>query len=839
MMRRQTLRMPGILLGCILIPALGAAVEVTFRVTVPGNTPAGESVFVVGNLPGLGEWNPGALKMTTVESGVWDITIDLPERAAIEYKYTRGDWSNVEKATDGSEMDNRTAVVSKSLVLKDKVAGWADVAPAAPERKTEPAAIPGDAFVTFRVTVPDNTPEGEPIYISGDVPDLGAWDGGFIEMTQVEPNVWEAEVEFSVPGPVEYKYTRGDWGTVQKKTDGSEADNNKANAVSGMVTEDRILAWADVPAEAGGEGVTLLSNTAMSSKVMANGRYVSKYVSEKEPDDRYRLNRPSHDIRLDFLATAGPTVSVWARASFYTGEHFHFSFDFDRARAHIHPEEFDLMAFYNEEIVGFDDPFRLVGHGDLRSTLENDDIPFGRGAAGARMEFRRLGMDFAAMVANVHDFDVRNNLDTYDEIGTDWLAGRVTRPLGSLDLGITGRRIRTANWASVYETEPPTPPADMNVQDYSNEFFELNETDDVLALDLTNQGLGGILDVALGAGYQKWSSAWVVGNARERVYLGSNVKVDDEIGSASGYLGLFETALHLRENLKIDFRFQRNFLDSPGEGASYISWVLKHKDEANQHIFPVAVPGHEREIDRAEGGFHWSGSRMGLGISVSRIDDNRRDYLVSSDRHATETRVLPEILLRLGERLETRFRYLYERGTRFGLNSGMGISYAEQEWESGYRFRFASETEKGDTRVFAVNARCRLSRRWFWDLDYQHWNLWRDYGNDRTVEVDGTYGLLFTGVSYEPRDGVQIQLAIGVDPVDDEDDRLSGREIFMRRELGLWQYSDDDEDGIRNYRDRVEWADDTPHFASGPDIGDLMDFLSETKQILIKAKVEF
>jgi len=828
--------MLGILLGCILIPALGAAVEVTFRATVPGNTPAGESVFVVGSVAGLGEWDPGALEMSEAGAGVWEIALDLPEGAAIEYKYTRGDWANVEKSADGSEVDNRMAIVSKNLVLKDEVAVWADVKP---ERKAVPRTVSGDLTVTFRVTVPASTPEGEPIFISGDAPEIGTWDGGRIEMTQVEPNVWEAEVEFSSPGPVEYKYTRGDWGTVQKKTDGGEADNNKVNVEPGAVTNDGVVAWADVPAEGDGEGVTLLSNTAMSSKVMANGRYVSKYVSEKEPDDRYRLNRPSHDIRLDFLATVGPAVSVWARASFYTGEHFHFSFDFDRAWAHIHPEEFDLMAFYNEEIVEFDDPFHLVGHRDLRSTLENDDIPFGRGAAGTRIEFRRLGMNFAAMVANVHDFDVRNNLDTYDEIGTDWLAGRINRPLGSFDLGFTGRRIRTANWASVYEAEPPPPPFGMNVDDYSNEFFELNETDDVLAVDLSGKGLGGKLDVVLGAGYQKWDAAWVVGSARERVYLGTNVKVDDEIGSSSGYLGLFETALHVRENLKVDFHFRREYLDSPGEGASYVSWVLKHRDEANQHIFPISVPGHAREIDRTGGGFTWTGDRMDVGLAICRSDDNRREYLLSGDRHATETRVLPEITFRFGDRLTTRFRYLYERGTRFGLDSGMGISYAEQEWETGYRLRFASETEKTDTRVFAVNARYKLSRRWFWDMDYQHWNLWRDYGNDRTVEVNGTYGLLFTGLSYEPREGIQVQLAIGVDPVDDEDDRLSGREIFMRRELGIWQYSDDDGDGIRNYRDRAGWADDVPYLASGPNIGDLMDFLSETKQILIKVKVAF
>lgn len=835
-MGKKKLRTVLVLLGSMLIPAMGWAEEVTFRVTVPGNTPAGESVYVVGNLAGLGEWDPGALEMTSVESGIWEIVLDLPDGASIEYKYTRGGWSSVEKTSDGAESDNRTVRIAAGMIIEDEVPRWADVTPG-PKAKPVTSAT-GKMVVLFRVVVPPKTPEGEPVYISGDLPEFGVWDGGRVEFTQVEPGVWEAEVEFSAAGWAEYKYTRGGWGTVEKKADGGEADNRRIMVEPGALIEDVVIAWADVPAEGGAE-VTLLSNTDLSSSMMVNGRYVSTYISEREPDDRYRLNRPSHDIRLDFLATVGPTVSVWARASFFTGEQFHFSFDFDRAWAHVHPEEFDLKAFYNEEIVAFDDPFNLVGHRDLWSTIGNDNIPFGRGSSGAEIRFGFLGMDLDGMVANIHDFDVRNDPDAFDEVGTDWMAGRVTRDLGHFWLGLTGRRIRTANWASVYETTPPPPQWEMDVGDYSNEFFELNETDDVFALDLSTTALRGALDLVLGGGYQKWQAGWVIGSARERVYLGEHVKVDDKIGSTSGFLGLVGATFHLSPNLTLGYRFHRESLDALGEGDSYVAWVLKHRDDANQHIFPIGLPGHNREVDHQEWTFGWSGSAVELNLLISKHDDNRRAFLVSSDRHATQTRVLPEIAFRFGDRLETIFRYVYERGTRFGLSESMGISYAEQEWETGYRFRFASETEKVDTRIFAVSTRYKLRRNWYWDLDYQRWNLWRDYGNNGSVEVDGIYGMLFTGFTYEPRKGIQIQLALGVDPVDDEDDRLAGREMFMRRRLGDWQYSDGDGDGIRNYQDRVNWSDDTPGLVRSPTIGELMQELSDTKQVMIKARIQF
>ena len=204
------------------------------------------------------------------------------------------------------------------------------------------------------------------------------------------------------------------------------------------------------------------------------------------------------------------------------------------------------------------------------------------------------------------------------------------------------------------------------------------------------------------------------------------------------------------------------------------------------------------------------------------------------------TRILPELTLRAGESLECGLSYLYDRGTRFGLNHLGGIAYPIQEWESGRRTRFASEKQKADTRIFAVNTRWKVSRRWHWDLDYQMTRLWRDYGDDRTTEVHGTYNVLFTALSYEPRPGIQVQLGWGVDPVDDEDDRLVGRERWMRENFADWQYADWDNDGVKNYRDLVEWSDEgEPRVTEVPTIGDLMEELSKTKQLMIKAKVKF
>lgn len=85
-------------------------VEVTFRVAVPDYTPG--VVYIAGNLPGMPQWNPGATPLTEVAEDVWEITLSLPDGAAIEYKYTRGSWETVENWGTISGLANRSASIS-------------------------------------------------------------------------------------------------------------------------------------------------------------------------------------------------------------------------------------------------------------------------------------------------------------------------------------------------------------------------------------------------------------------------------------------------------------------------------------------------------------------------------------------------------------------------------------------------------------------------------------------------------------------------------------------------------------------------------------------------------
>ncbi|WP_422742257.1 carbohydrate-binding module family 20 domain-containing protein [Micromonospora sp. WMMD754] len=65
-----------------------STVAATFAVTA--TTAYGQNVFVVGNVPALGGWNPAAaVPLSPAAYPVWRATVELPPNTAVEYKYVK------------------------------------------------------------------------------------------------------------------------------------------------------------------------------------------------------------------------------------------------------------------------------------------------------------------------------------------------------------------------------------------------------------------------------------------------------------------------------------------------------------------------------------------------------------------------------------------------------------------------------------------------------------------------------------------------------------------------------------------------------------------------------
>ena len=114
--------------------------------------------------------------------------------------------------------------------------------------------------VTFIVnSIPEYTPPDDIIYIAGS---LNSWDPGNPEFAlSKNDNNWFIILPEELDGTlVDFKFTRGDWGTVEKGATGEEIANRQFVYGNGDTVYVDILNWAD---NGGGGGSTAADNVSI------------------------------------------------------------------------------------------------------------------------------------------------------------------------------------------------------------------------------------------------------------------------------------------------------------------------------------------------------------------------------------------------------------------------------------------------------------------------------------------------------------------------------------------------------------------------------------------------
>lgn len=113
------------LLALISRSAIADQCSVTFIVTVPDSLPT-DAIYITGNMSQLGNWQPNVVRLEQVLPNRYEITLELPCGAEIEYKFTRGSWDNEEVLVDGTVPGNKQLTVGPNLIVHHQIANWRD-----------------------------------------------------------------------------------------------------------------------------------------------------------------------------------------------------------------------------------------------------------------------------------------------------------------------------------------------------------------------------------------------------------------------------------------------------------------------------------------------------------------------------------------------------------------------------------------------------------------------------------------------------------------------------------------------------------------------------------------
>ena len=103
-------------------------------------------------------------------------------------------------------------------------------------------ALASGATTTFRVEVPASTPGGDLVYIAGD---FQGWNPGnpAYALTEQPDGTWEITLTFTDGAPIQYKFTRGSWATVEKGPSGEEIPNRLHTPQGNEILEQTVANW--------------------------------------------------------------------------------------------------------------------------------------------------------------------------------------------------------------------------------------------------------------------------------------------------------------------------------------------------------------------------------------------------------------------------------------------------------------------------------------------------------------------------------------------------------------------------------------------------------------------
>ena len=128
----------------------------------------------------------------------------------------------------------------------------------------------------FVVELPASTPAEAPVWISGDLPALGSWNGAGVRLGPAGSGRCVARVALERGVPFEFKVTRGSWETVEKDARGGEIANRRGRAGEHDTVLAVVAAWRDQT------GSTPARRSTLTGEVRSHPRFPSSFVRPRD-----------------------------------------------------------------------------------------------------------------------------------------------------------------------------------------------------------------------------------------------------------------------------------------------------------------------------------------------------------------------------------------------------------------------------------------------------------------------------------------------------------------------------------------------------------------------------
>lgn len=286
-----------LLLGLFSLSSCHKVVVIVDR--IPDNTPLGDPIYISGN---FNMWSPGEehYQMKLEEDSSYSFVLPAGY-GQLEYKFTRGNWTSVEKGICGEEIDNRSLMVNKSETIINSITSWNDLDPINCPRAT-----------LLIEMIPFNTPKNDIIAVAGD---FNSWDPDNASIATLNE---QGAYVLTIDRPdgvnqLEYKITRGDLSTAETDEFGNDIPNRVLYFGKSDTAKISVKGWADLPLSQPERVVVVLKSLPKVTPKNEPIYLSSKLNNWQSGDEDYRFQRnakgelyfsfPRKKIVLDYKIT--------------------------------------------------------------------------------------------------------------------------------------------------------------------------------------------------------------------------------------------------------------------------------------------------------------------------------------------------------------------------------------------------------------------------------------------------------------------------------------------------------------------------------------------------------